>query len=478
MPLHIKPDISAVLKQYWGYDRFRPPQQAIIQTLLEQRDALIIMATGGGKSICFQLPALLQPGLTIVISPLVALMENQVQALRDRQIPAALLHHQLPKAARQQALWQLEQQRLKLLYVSPETLLSLPVWQRLCVPNLVISSLVLDEAHCLTQWGDTFRPTYLRLGAVRSTLLTHKPASTRINLAAFTATANPADQTTIEKILQLEQPQVFRSSPYRHNLRLQVRSIHTPRQRRQALNRFLQSQADTSGLVYVRTRSASEALAQWLKSQGFAVAAYHAGLSPTDRRQIEQQWMDRQLQFVVCTNAFGMGIDKPDVRWIVHFHAPLLLSEYLQEIGRAGRDGKPATALMLVSSWFDDSDRQRWQYFQNSVIAQQKTAQKIGPQLPPTGNVDVVSKRQPDAALALAILQKQGKVIWHDPHEYAIVTHGAARSPDRHVSQNQIQTLLRSRSCRWLTLLQAFGCDDYADAWRCGHCDRCGERSG
>jgi ATP-dependent DNA helicase RecQ len=403
--------MKSLLKQYWGHDRFRPPQQEIIATLIAQKDALIIMATGGGKSICFQIPALVQPGLTIVVSPLIALMEDQVQALRDRQIPAAGLHNQLPKASRRQTLLQLEQQELKLLYVSPETLVSPPVWQRLCAPNLQISSLILDEAHCLTQWGNTFRPAYLRLGGVRSALLAHKPPGTRINIAAFTATANPTDQASISEILQLEQPLIFQSSPYRSNLSLQVRSIHTPHHRRQALKKFLQQQGESSGLVYVRTRQAGEELAQWLKLLGFKVAAYHAGLAPIARRQIEQQWMNGTLQFVICTNAFGMGIDKPDVRWILHFHAPLLLSEYLQEIGRAGRDGLPAIAVMLVSSWLDNTDRQNRQYFQKGAIDTPKEA--------------------------------------------------------------HIQTWLRSGSCRWLGILQAFGCNEYEDSWHCGHCDRC-----
>jgi ATP-dependent DNA helicase RecQ len=400
-----------LLKQYWGHDRFRSPQQEIIAALIAQSDALVIMATGGGKSICFQIPALMQPGLTIVVSPLIALMEDQVQALRDRQIPAAGLHNQLPKASRRQTLLQLEQQELKLLYVSPETLLSPPVWQRLCVPNLQISSLILDEAHCLTQWGNTFRPAYLRLGGVRSALLAHKPTGTRINIAAFTATANPTDQANISEILQLEQPHIFQSSPYRANLHLQVRSIHTPHHRRQALRTFLQQQGESSGLVYVRTRQAGEELVQWLKSLGFKVAAYHAGLAPIVRRQIEQQWMDGTLQFVICTNAFGMGIDKPDVRWVLHFHAPLLLAEYLQEIGRAGRDGQSSTALMLVSSWLDSTDRQRWQYFQKTETATPKDA--------------------------------------------------------------HIQNWLRLRGCRWRRLLEAFGNGESAPDWRCGTCDRC-----
>lgn len=166
--------LQDTLKKIWGYPDFRPPQAEIIRSLLAQRDILIIMPTGGGKSICFQLPALLQPGLTLVVSPLVALMENQVKELRDRRLPAALLHSELPTYQRKQILQQLERQQLKLLYLSPETLLSAPVWERLCQPQVKINSLILDEAHCLVQWGDTFRPAYRRLGAVRPALLQSK----------------------------------------------------------------------------------------------------------------------------------------------------------------------------------------------------------------------------------------------------------------------------------------------------------------
>jgi ATP-dependent DNA helicase RecQ len=213
-------DVRAAFKKIWGYDDFRPPQAEIIRSLLEKRDALIVLPTGGGKSICFQLPALLQTGLTLVVSPLVALMENQVQELRQLRLPAALLHSELPAFERKKTLQALERQQLRLLYLSPETLLSAPVWERLCHPLLKINGLILDEAHCLVQWGDTFRPAYRRLGAVRPALLKCKPAGTKISIAAFTATADPSAQQIIRNVLQLRQPKVFLISPFRQNLNL------------------------------------------------------------------------------------------------------------------------------------------------------------------------------------------------------------------------------------------------------------------
>lgn len=327
------------------------------------------MPTGGGKSICFQLPALLQTGLTLVVSPLVALMENQVRELRDRHLCAALLHSELSSHERWQTLQRLERQQLRLLYLSPETLLSEQVWKRLCQPQLKINGLILDEAHCLVQWGDTFRPAYRRLGVVRPALLEHKPPGTKIAIAAFTATADPADQQTIEQVLQLQQPAVFRQNPYRENLHLKVQTIWTPRGRRQHLLKFIQVKPGQAGLVYVRTRRACENLAAWLEQQGYPTAAYHAGLSPDERRTIEASWLSGTMPFVVCTLAFGMGINKSDVRWVIHYHAPLLISEYVQEIGRAGRDGKLSTALMFVSEptgWLDPEDKQRQRFLRTS----------------------------------------------------------------------------------------------------------------
>lgn len=354
------------LKQVWGYEDFRPPQGEIIHSLLAKKDALIIMPTGGGKSICFQVPALLQTGLTLVISPLVALMENQVQDLRQRQLKAALLHSELPIKQRRITLQALERQQLRLLYLSPETLLSPQVWERLCQPQLIINGLILDEAHCLAQWGDTFRPAYRRLGAVRPALLKSKPPGTKIAIAAFTATADPAAQQIIQTTLQLQQPKVFRLNPYRQNICPQIRTVWTPRGRKQQLCQFIQNRPKKPGLVYVRTRRDSENLAAMLSGMGYVTAAYHGGLGGEIRRRLEADWLEGKIPFVICTSAFGMGIDKPNCRWVVHFQAPLLLSEYVQEIGRGGRDGKKAEALTLISEptgWLAPEDKQRQRFF-------------------------------------------------------------------------------------------------------------------
>jgi ATP-dependent DNA helicase RecQ len=261
-------DVRTTFKTIWGYEDFRSPQGEIIRSLLSAKDALIIMPTGSGKSICFQLPALLKTGLTLVVSPLVALMENQVRELRQRLLPAGLLHSELSTQQRKQTLQAIAKQQLRLLYLSPETLLSQPVWEQLSSPQLKINGLILDEAHCLVQWGETFRPAYRRLGAVRSALLQCKPSETQIAIAAFTATADLAARQTVEQVLQLQQPDRFYSSPYRQNLQLQVLVIWTPKCRRHQLLTFISARRNQSGLVYVRSRQDSEVLAQWLRKDG------------------------------------------------------------------------------------------------------------------------------------------------------------------------------------------------------------------
>ncbi|OUC15630.1 MAG: recombinase RecQ [Alkalinema sp. CACIAM 70d] len=464
----------AVLKAIWGYDRFREPQEEIVRSLVQGQDALILMPTGGGKSLCFQIPALLRPGLTLVISPLVALMENQVQELQDQKVPAGLLHSQLSREQRRQVLLRLERRSLKLLYLSPETLLSPPVWERLSHPDLPISSLVLDEAHCVAQWGETFRPAYFRLGAVRDALQAAKSDPTPINVAAFTATANPEAQTTIQTILRLRNPAVFKLNPYRSNLNLQIQWVMTPRGRRKQLWAFIQQQSPAAGLVYVRTRQDSEELAAELQRSGYRTAAYHAGLAAQERRKIEQAWLTDHLQFVVCTNAFGMGVNKPNVRWVAHFHAPLLLSEYIQEVGRAGRDGKTATALLLASEptgWLDGSDRQRWQFFQQQLDKQADQAKRLLKHIPSEGSAPDLFQQYPQADVALSILQAAGGVHWRDPFHYQLTDQRSFKSVSSQ-KQPEIAAYLKTKECRWKFLLTAFGFTQ-PENWRCGHCDRC-----
>lgn len=481
--MNLQPELTSLdrarasFQKIWGYDDFRPPQGEIVSSLLAGKDTLIIMPTGGGKSICFQLPALLQTGLTLVVSPLVALMENQVQELRDRHLPASLLHSQLPAQQRQQTMRLLQQNKLRLLYLSPETLLSKPVWEIVSQPHIQINGLILDEAHCLVQWGDTFRPAYRRLGTVRSALLKTKPPGSKIAIAAFTATANPEAQQTIKNVLQLQKPESFLLSPYRSNLHLQVQTVWTPRGRKQKLLNFIKSRPKQAGLVYVRTRKDSEKLANLLEEEGYETAAYHAGLSPEERRQIEKAWLNGDIKFVTCTSAFGMGINKPDVRWVVHYQAPLLLSEYIQEIGRGGRDGEPAIALTLISEptgLLYPEDKQRGQFFQDKLRSQYREAQQLVKKLPVKGNVDAVSREFPESAIALSILHSSGQLKWENPFNYAIdKSTQQTGAKQNFTAAAEMAKYLKHRECRWQFLLQAFGFTKEATSMRCGHCDNC-----
>ncbi len=462
--------VKSSLKEIWGYEDFRPPQEEIISSLISQQDALVIMPTGGGKSICFQLPALMQTGLTLVISPLVALMENQVKELRDRKLPAALLHSELPSQQKWQTLQLLDRQQLRLLYLSPETLLSPKVWEKLCNPQLQINGIILDEAHCLVQWGDTFRPTYRRLGTVRPALLKCKPQGTKIAIAAFTATADIEAQKTITQVLQLQKPATFKQNPYRQNLHLKVQIAWTPKGRKQQLLDVIKAKPEQTGLIYVRTRRDSENIAEWLSNLGYKTAAYHAGLSPEERREIESNWLNSKIPFVVCTSAFGMGINQPHVRWVVHFHAPLLLSEYVQEIGRAGRDGEDSIALMLISEptgWLDPEDKQRQRFFEEKMRSHYSSAQKLAQKLPTKGEVNK------ENAIALSLLSSANQLDFLDPFHYQIHPPVKIQPPAQFPAVQQMVKYLTTKQCRWQHLLNAFGFTTEALNMHCGHCDNC-----
>lgn len=460
--------IQKTFQTVWGYSDLRPSQREIVSSLLEGRDSLAIMATGGGKSICFQLPAILENGLTIVISPLLALMEDQVKDLRSRQLPAACLHSNLSQSERRQVIQNLPS--LRLLYISPETLLSLPVWDKLSDRHLKITGLMLDEAHCLVQWGDSFRPSYRRLGAVRSALMAKKSeAHPPISLAAFTATADRDTTAELQTCLQMQNPKIVRTSPYRPHLSLQVAIAWTPAGRKSRTLKFIRDRKGQSGLIYVRSRRDAEMLADWLQENSFKTAAYHAGLSPHERRHIEQQWLTNQYTFVICTSAFGLGINKPDTRWVLHFHPPLTLSEYIQEIGRAGRDDKPAEALMLVSEptgLLDDGDRQRVNFFLQQQQQIQQKAMTLLPKLPRRSNFAEVSKLYPEAAIALGLLHRAGKLIWHTPFDYEILGLPKELSNLKQQTREQeaiaqMQAYIRVKSKhgqeRWAFLLDKFG---------------------
>ncbi|MBJ7899958.1 MAG: RecQ family ATP-dependent DNA helicase [Cyanobacteria bacterium RI_101] len=466
-------EVLAQLQKIWGYGEFRYPQGEVVDCLLQGRDALAILPTGAGKSLCFQLPALLRSGLTLVVSPLIALMENQVQELREKGLGAACLHSELPRPKRRELLKQIENQAFRLLYLAPETLLSLPVWEILRKPSLQLRGLMLDEAHCLVQWGDSFRPAYRRLGILRSALAQTNPSAQTMALAAFTGTADAATEAEISQALQLRDPQIFRLSAYRPHLALTVKTVWSERCRWHLLREQVRRYSGQGGLIYVRTRGDSLKLAQRLEKEKIKTAAYHGGLGAQERRRLENLWLKGQLPFVVCTNAFGLGINKPDVRWILHYHPPLLLAEYLQEVGRAGRDLKPADCLTLISEptgWLDPGDRQRRRYFQDQQKEQRRQAQALLSQIPPRGNLLELKPNLPDLEFSLALLHRQGRLDWLDPFNYRL-------RPQVAVSQNptplaELTPYLKTRRCRWLFLLAALG-ENIEKLTPCGRCDNC-----
>lgn len=468
------------LQQIWGYENFRPPQAEVIETLLAGKDALVVLPTGAGKSLCFQLPALIQLGLTIVVSPLIALMENQVQQLQKLGLPGALLHSELSRHQRQQTLHAIQQQKLTLLYLSPETLLSHAVWQILSLPDIKITGLILDEAHCLTQWGTSFRPVYRRLGAVRRSLLKNKPSKTQMAIAAFTATADPQSQQAIIQTLELQNPDIFLVNPYRPNLRLKIQTAWTPRSRQQQTLKFIQAHQQQSGLIYVRSRQETQTLTQWFQALNYRVAAYHGGLPTPKRRGIEQDWLTGEIQFVICTSAFGMGIDKSDVRWIVHFHSPELLTEYVQEVGRSGRNGQIADALTLISEpsgWLDPTDRQRHRFFSRQLAKQFHQAQQLIAQLPLQGSISSIKEHFPQGETTLSILHSLGLIVWIDPFHYrqcsASKVSNSLAASSHQSAQQQMQQYLHTKQCRWQYLLQAFGFQQPVENFQCGKCDNC-----
>ncbi|MEE4172921.1 MAG: DNA helicase RecQ [Xanthomonadales bacterium] len=326
------------LRKVFGLKSFRPLQQDIIEGVIRGEDAFVLMPTGGGKSLCYQLPALHRSGVALVVSPLISLMQDQVDALRANGVQAAMLNSSLDAAARRTVEADLGAGKLDLLYVSPERALSPGFLRRL--DALDIALLAIDEAHCVSQWGHDFRPEYAGLGELRQRL----PGTP---LIALTATADPQTRDDIVAVLGLEGARLFATSFDRPNIRYTVLEKHQPRQQ---LLRFLDGQQGASGIVYCLSRRRVEEVAEVLRAQGLKAAAYHAGMASERRRQVQAQFLRDELEIVVATVAFGMGIDKPNVRFVVHYDLPRHLEGYYQETGRAGRDGLAAEALLLFGT--------------------------------------------------------------------------------------------------------------------------------
>ncbi|QIR83874.1 DNA helicase RecQ [Paracoccus sp. AK26] len=324
-----------LLRQVWGFDGFRPGQQEIVEAVAQGRDVLAIMPTGGGKSLCFQLPALMRDGVTVVISPLIALMRDQVRALREAGVAAGALTSGNTDEETDAVFQALSRAELKLLYMAPERLASGGTLSLL--RRAGVTAIAVDEAHCVSQWGHDFRPDYLRIGDLKRAL--------GVPLAAFTATADVETRAEIvSRLFDGREPVTFLRGFDRPNLRLAFQPKDSPR--KQVLD-FVAVRRGQSGIIYCASRARTETLAQALTQAGHAAVAYHAGLEAETRRAVEVRFQREDGLIVVATIAFGMGIDKPDIRWVLHADLPKTIEGYYQEIGRAGRDGDPADTLTL-----------------------------------------------------------------------------------------------------------------------------------
>ena len=343
-------DLTRQLNERFGFSTFRPGQEDVIRAVLAGRDAMAVMPTGQGKSLCYQLPATLLPGLTLVISPLIALMQDQVAAMRQRKVAAAAFHSGLTGVEKSRVMQELQHRQLQLLYLAPERMQHEGFLRLLRF--LWVSLLVVDEAHCISQWGHDFRPDYLKIGRLRREL-TNPPC------LALTATATTRVQTDLCQRLSLRDPFRLVAGLRRANLSLSVQRCQSRQEKLERLERMVSDTQKGTILIYCATRRAAEEVAAWLGQSHSSVGYYHAGLLDEERRRVHDEFRKGTLRVLAATNAFGMGIDKSDVRLVVHFDIPGSLEAYYQEVGRAGRDGGPAACVLL----FHERDLATQEYF-------------------------------------------------------------------------------------------------------------------
>jgi len=342
-------DAIATLRQHFGFDDFREGQREVVGSILDGKDAVVVMPTGSGKSLCYQLPAMILDGVTLVVSPLIALMKDQVDALHARGLPATFINSSLSEQEQRARIDSLRRRAHKLVYIAPERFRSSRFTAAL--QSIPVSLFAVDEAHCISTWGHDFRPDYLRLKHVIRSL-------GRVQTIALTATATPYVRSDIIQQLGLSNPQTFISGFDRPNLSIEV--VHTEKEKEKISRiRHLAQKTNGSGIVYASTRKSVEQVGRELKVAGLRVSTYHAGMSDGVRIKAQEDFMSGRTQMIVATNAFGMGIDKPDIRFVAHYQIPGSIEAYYQEIGRAGRDGLPSTCVLL----FNYADKNTHDFF-------------------------------------------------------------------------------------------------------------------
>ena len=445
-----------ILKQYWGYDSFRGIQSDIIESILDGRDTLGLMPTGGGKSICFQVPALMREGLCIVITPLISLMKDQVQQLKKRGIKAEAVYSGMMREDIIRVLDNAVLGAYKLLYISPERLSS-ELFQAKLQRMRQVSMLVVDEAHCISQWGYDFRPSYLQIAKVRQLL----PADD-VPVLALTATATPKVVDDIQERLGFRQKNVFSMSFERKNLIYVVRETED---RAGELLHILQGVPQGSAIVYTRTRQQTVDVARFLNENGITAGNYHAGLTNAEKDYRQINWTKNRVRVMVATNAFGMGIDKPDVRIVIHYNMPDSIEAYFQEAGRAGRDGKTSYAVMLynlqdlktiqrrVGETYPDLDYVRQTYENVAYFLQVGVGEALGRTFyfPMETFCRRFHQFPVQASAALQLLNNAGYLEYHEEQEYKSALHFILRKDELyriHETDERtdllIQTILRT----------------------------------
>jgi ATP-dependent DNA helicase RecQ len=474
-PLTVRPGLAEAreqLRRHFGHPDFRGGQQDAVSAALQGRDVLVLMPTGGGKSLCYQVPALTLSGLTIVVSPLISLMKDQVDTLTRAGVAAALVNSTLPREEAERTLALGRAGKLRLLYVAPERFDAAGF--RAQLPHLGVTLLAVDEAHCVSQWGHDFRPSYLRLGEVRDEL--------QVPVIALTATATPAVREDVVRQLRLRNPVTVVRGFDRPNLAWSVHGVADRGARDAVLLRLAAAQRDGVAIVYAPTRKGVDAITDMLRRAGFGAVAYHAGMTPAQRDRVQNDFMAGRIPLVAATCAFGMGIDKPDVRLVLHHSMSGSLEAYYQEAGRASRDGAPGRCVLLHAPgdrqlhdfMIDQSHPPRALFEDVLRVLVADPAPRPNDLAPRIARTLVIPPRQAEAVVR--VLRRQGVV--QEDGRGAIVLQGAvdwddALSRRRHevARLDAMDSYASTRQCRRGYVLRYFGDPSAMD--RCGDCDNC-----